>query len=194
MLCLRSTTEDAWLQRAIAHTDAILVDHAHCERKAATQALGLLARYPGRPELVEPMLALAREELEHFEQIVAILQTRGVAMHPQTATGYQAKLFKSVRKDEPDRLMDHLLVASLIEARSCERFKLLSDHHPDETLREVYRGLLASEARHHGTFVRLAEQLTGDRPTVRARLDELAEREVRVLDRSKPLPRLHAGG
>ncbi len=178
MLCLRSTTEDAWLQRAIAHTDAILVDHAHCERKAATQALGLLARYPGRPELVEPMLALAREELEHFEQIVAILQTRGVAMHPQTATGYQAKLFKSVRKDEPDRL----------------RFKLLSDHHPDETLREVYRGLLASEARHHGTFVRLAEQLTGDRPTVRARLDELAEREVRVLDRSKPLPRLHAGG
>lgn len=191
VLCLRSKTQDAWLQRAIAHTDEVLVDHAHCERKAATQALSLLARYPDQPQLVAPMLALAREELEHFELVLSILQQRGVPMVVQSPTGYQARLFKLVRSGHPWKLVDLLLVGALIEARSCERFKLLADHHPQPELAAAFRGLLESEARHHAAFVRLAETVQ-DRETIRARLAELAEAERAILEDLPPMARVHA--
>ena len=191
MLCLRSKTEDAWLKRAIADTPALLIDHAHCERKAAMQALMLLAEYPTHPELVAPVVAIAHEELEHFTLITAILSRRGIAIEVQGPTGYQAGLFKKVRKTEPDRLIDRLLVAALIEARSCERFKILSERHPDAELRQVFGDLLASEARHHADFVRLAEQ-QGDRAEVTARLRHLAGVEVRAIERAKPLARIHS--
>ncbi len=194
MLCLQSRTQDTWLQRAIEQTEEILIDHAHCERKAATNALNLLARYPQVVALHAPMLALAREELEHFELVLQLMQARNITMHRQAPTGYQAKLFALVRP-EPDKLMDLLLVAALIEARSCERFRLLSQHHPDPDLRNAFAGLLESEARHHGTFVRLAEQLQPDpgyRDQVRARLHALAEAECQILQEVLPLPRIHA--
>lgn len=191
MLCLRSRTESAWLARAIAATDEILVDHAHCERKAATQALSLLARFPERMDLVAPMLALAREELDHFELVVAILRERGVPLQPQAASGYQAQLFQLVRKSGDDKLIDLLLIAALIEARSCERFGLLSRNHPDESLRATYRSLLESEARHHATFVRLAESIQG-RETTAARLAVLAEAEREILEGIPAMARLHA--
>lgn len=191
MLCLRSKTEDAWLQRAIANTREILVDHAHCERKAATQALMLLGRFPDATALVEPMLALAREELEHFELVLALLRQRGWAMDSLPPSGYQAQLHAHCRKHMPGKLVDLLLVAALIEARSCERFKLLADHHPDGELRTAFGGLLAAEARHHGLFVRLAGQYD-DPVAVRARLDELANAEVSVLESLSPMARIHA--
>lgn len=191
MLCLQSKTQDAWLQRAIAHTADVLIDHAHCERKAAANALNLLGRFPDHPELQEPMLALAREELEHLELVLAILNARGIAMELQSPTGYQARLFDLVRSGMPDKLVDLLLVASLIEARSCERFRLLSEHHPDAELRATFRGLLESEARHYGVFVRLAEQ-QAPRDQVRARLQELATSECAILEQARPLPRIHA--
>lgn len=191
MLCLRSRTEAAWLDRAIAHTDEVLIDHAHCERKAATQALSLLARFPDQPCLVEPMLALAREELAHFEIVLGLLRDRGVPMAAQAASGYQTGLHSQVRRTMPDKLVDLLLVAALIEARSCERFKLLADHHPDPALRQAFGALLESEARHHATFVRLAEQLQ-PRDAIRARLTVLAEHERQVIEDLPPLPRVHA--
>lgn len=191
MLCLRSRTEPEWLARAIAHTPEILMDHAHCERKAASQALALLARFPDRPELVEPMLALAREELEHFELVMAILKKRGIAMDSQSPSGYQAQLHAQVRKGMPEKLIDLLLIGALIEARSCERFKLLAEQHPDGELREAFRSLLESEARHHAVFVRLAEHYQ-DRVAVRERLQQLAEHECTVLEHLPPLPRIHA--
>lgn len=191
MLCLRSKTEDAWLARAIADTPALLIDHAHCERKAAMQAMALLAEYPCHPELVGPVVAIAHEELEHFTLICEILAKRGIAIEVQGPTGYQAGLFKKVRKAEPDRLIDRLLIASLIEARSCERFKILSERHPDPELRKVFGDLLACEARHHADFVRLAEQ-QADRTEVQARLTHLAGVEVRAIERAKPLPRVHS--
>ncbi len=191
MLCLRSKTEDAWLERAIADTPALLIDHAHCERKAAMQALALLAEYPGHPELVAPIVAIAHEELDHFTLVCAILARRGLVIEAQGPTGYQAGLFKKVRKAEPDRLIDRLLIAALIEARSCERFKILSERHPDAELRAVFGELLASEARHHADFVRLAE-LQGDRVAVTERLRHLAGVEVRAIERAKPLPRIHS--
>lgn len=191
MLCLRSRTEPEWLARAIQHTSDILIDHAHCERKAATQALAMLARFPDHPELVAPLLALAREELEHFELVMAILRERQVPMGSQAPSGYQAALHAVVRKGMPDKLLDLLLIAALIEARSCERFKLLAEHHPEPALAQAFRSLLESEARHHAVFVRLAEGY-GDRVTVQARLQQLAEHERQVLEQLPPLPRIHA--
>jgi tRNA-(ms[2]io[6]A)-hydroxylase len=191
MLCLRSRTEPAWLARAIANTEEILIDHAHCERKAATNALSLLARYPDRPVLVEPMLALAREELAHFEQVLGLLQARSVGMTMQKPSGYQARLFEQVRGGGDEKLVDLLLVAALIEARSCERFRLLAEHHPDEDLRAAFRSLLESEARHHAVFVRLAEEFQ-PREVVRARLEVLAEAERAVLESMPPIARIHA--
>lgn len=191
MLCLRSRTEPEWLARAIANTAEVLVDHAHCERKAATNALSLLARYPDKPALVPPMLALAREELEHFEQVLGLLQTRGIALVPQKPSGYQARLFDLVRGAGDDKLVDLLLIGALIEARSCERFRLLAEHHPDEELRAAFRGLLESEARHHAAFVRLAEEFQA-REVVRARLEVLAEAERAVLEGMPAIARIHA--
>lgn len=191
MLCLRSRTEPAWLARALADTPAILVDHAHCERKAASQALNLLARFPQHPELQAPMLALAREELDHFEQVLALLKARDIALEVQSPSGYQARLFKLVRSGHPDKLVDLLLVGALIEARSCERFKLLAQHHPDPQLAQAFQGLLESEARHHAVFVRLAEQQI-DRVAVRERLQHLAEAEREILETLPPIARIHA--
>ncbi len=191
MLCLQSHTQDAWLQRAIAHTADILIDHAHCERKAAANALNLLGRFPDHAELQAPMLALAREELEHFELVLAILREREVAMVMQAPSGYQAALFALVRPGMPHKLVDLLLVGALIEARSCERFRLLSEQHPDAALRQTFRSLLESEARHYSVFVRLAEQ-QAPRDAVRERLQVLAEAERDILDTVKPIARIHA--
>jgi tRNA-(ms[2]io[6]A)-hydroxylase len=188
MLCLRSRTESDWLARAIAHTAEVLIDHAHCERKAATQALSLLARFPDKPELTAPLLALAREELEHFELVLQILAQRGIAVVAQKPSGYQAQLFSHVQRWN---LVDHLLAGGLIEARSCERFLLLSEHHPDAELRTAFRGLLESEARHHAMFVRLAE-LQAPREQVRTRLDYLAECERAIIEQMPPVARIHA--
>ncbi|MSQ84795.1 MAG: tRNA-(ms[2]io[6]A)-hydroxylase [Myxococcales bacterium] len=191
MLCLRSATQDQWLARAIANTREILMDHAHCERKAATQALMLLGRFPDAEALVGPMLALAREELEHFEVVLALLRSRNWPLDSLIPSGYQAQLHAHCRKQMPGKLVDLLLVAALIEARSCERFKLLSEHHPDPELRAAFRDLLEAEARHHATFVRLAHNWA-DREVVRARLDELAHAEVVILEGMPPLARIHA--
>ena len=191
MLCLRSSTQDQWLARAIANTREILTDHAHCERKAATQALMLLGRFPDAEALVAPMLALAREELEHFEVVLALLRSRNWPLDSLVPSGYQAQLHAHCRKQMPGKLVDLLLVAALIEARSCERFKLLSEHHPDPELRAAFRDLLEAEARHHATFVRLAHNWA-EREVVRARLDELAHAEVVILEGMPPLARIHA--
>ena len=191
MLCLQSRTESAWLHRAIACTADILIDHAHCERKAATNALQLLGRFPDRPELVAPLVALAREELEHFDAVLVLLAERGIAMASQVPSGYQAALHKLVRRDHVHKLLDVLLVAALIEARSCERFKLLAAHHPDAALRDTYAGLLEAEARHHALFVRLAEQCA-PREVVRDRLGELAAQECAILEALPPIARIHA--
>ena len=191
MLCLQSKTEAAWLARAVAHTADVLIDHAHCERKAAANALHLLGRFPDHAELQVPMLALAREELEHFEIVLALLRARGIAMVVQAPSGYQAKLFALVRSGMPHKLVDLLLVAALIEARSCERFQLLAEHHPDPELRQTFRGLLESEARHYGILVRLAEQ-QAPRDVVRRRLEELAGAECAILEGLPAVARIHA--
>ncbi len=195
MLKLRSATDPAWAARAAAHLDEILVDHAHCERKAAGQAVTLLFQYPDQPALQQPLSELAREELTHFEAVLAELGRRNLAFGRQRASAYGGRLRKAVRRDEPARLLDILLCGALIEARSCERLGLLSDAlaaDPAEAgLAAFYRGLHRAEARHHGLYVELACAVA-PRDVVARRLDDLAEEEARALAEAGGLARIHA--
>ncbi|HSJ97887.1 MAG TPA: tRNA isopentenyl-2-thiomethyl-A-37 hydroxylase MiaE, partial [Myxococcota bacterium] len=145
MLRLAAPTDPAWTARALAGLDELLLDHAHLEKKAAGTAVTLLFRYPERRALQEPLARLAREELAHFEQVLAHLDRRGVRFRPQRPAPYAGRLHAAVRPDEPGRLLDTLLVAALIEARSCERLGLLAEALPgvDAALAALYRGLLA---------------------------------------------------
>lgn len=190
MLALASPTSPAWLARALANLDDVLVDHAHCEKKAASTAVSLLFRYPDRSALLPVLSALAREELTHFEQVLALLTRRGVAYGRLTPSPYATDLLAAVRPDEPHRLVDTLLCLALIEARSCERMKLLADAVDDPELQSFYRGLLASEARHHRTYLDLADGVTSVGET-RARLQELAAHEAAVIAAAPAIPRMH---
>lgn len=191
MLDLAAPTSRAWLDEAVANIDIVLIDHANCEKKAASTALGLTFRYHARLELMKPLSALAREELEHFELCLDIMRARGIVFRSIPAGHYAAKLHTVVRREEPYRLLDTLLVAALIEARSCERMKLLSEHLPDAELAAFYKGLLACEARHFHGYVDLAYQMF-PRDEVRVRLHELADHEAEVMREPSEL-RMHSG-
>lgn len=194
MLHLASETDPAWLPRAAANLDDVLLDHAHCEKKAAGAAIKLLFAYPHHRFLQEPLAELAREELEHFQQVLSILDARGVKYQTIRPSPYGMALHAQVRRDEPDRLLDLLCVSALIEARSCERFQLLAfglgDH--DRDARELYASLLASEARHHGIYLALASELVG-RGIAEARLDVIGRHEAEIVSASCEWVRLHAG-
>jgi tRNA-(ms[2]io[6]A)-hydroxylase len=190
MLNLASATPAGWASRAAAQLDEILLDHAHCEKKAASTAVSLLFRYPERTALLPPLTALAREELLHFELLLSALSTRGITFARQVPSPYAAELMRAIRPDEPLRGLDTLLCLALIEARSCERMKLLAEALSDEPLRELYRGLLASEARHHQAYVDLAAAFA-EPPAVRERLGELARHEAAVLAAAPAMARLH---
>ncbi|MCP9851109.1 tRNA-(ms[2]io[6]A)-hydroxylase [Cyanobium sp. Morenito 9A2] len=188
---LAQASSAAWLEQALAHPDLVLIDHAHCERKAAGVALQLMFRYPSDTALAEALSPLAREELEHFEHVLALLQRRGVALRPLAAPPYGAALAGKVRRQEPERLLDSLLVAGLIEARSHERMALLAAHSLDPELADLYGDLLASEARHFGLYWVLCER-RWPRPELVRRLGELATFEAERLANLHPEPRMHS--
>ena len=170
---LAAPTSWTWLEQANARPMEVLIDHAHCERKAAGFATQLMFRYLCEPGLGEVLSPLAREELEHFEQVLALLKQKGRYLEPLQSSGYGAALSKQVRKEEPSRMLDSFLVAGLIEARSHERMALLAEHSPDQELRELYSDLLASEARHFGLYWTLAAS-RWPRNLLTQRLEELA--------------------
>lgn len=193
MLNLAASTAPDWIDRVLPALDEILLDHAHCEKKAASTAINLIFRYQDEPELVRALSALAREELEHFEQVLALLQARGVPFGRQHPSPYARRLRSAVREGEPLQYLDTMLCCALIEARSCERMRILAERLEDEELAAFYRALLASEARHHTLYVDLAE-LRFDRETVRARLVELAAHEAAVIGGAPAEARLHSAG
>ena len=188
---LKQTTSLAWVEQAIAHLDTILLDHSHCERKAAGVALNLMFRYPSNTKLVRELTAIAREELEHFEQVNQWLERRGIPLAHLSSPPYGAGLKALIRRSEPDRLLDSLLVSGLIEARSHERLGLLATHCPEPELAKFYRGLMASEARHYGVYWVLADTYF-ERDVVQERLDELAIKESELLATLHPEPRIHS--
>jgi tRNA-(ms[2]io[6]A)-hydroxylase len=192
VLTLKSNTESRWLDQVDRDLPAILIDHAHCEKKAAGTAMNLIFAYGSVEAAIARELAdIVVEELEHFRMVLDLLERRGIRFAAQPPGCYGRKLNELVRKGEPVRGVDRLLVASLIEARSCERFALLRDHLRDRELCEFFGGLFESEARHHATYVRLATRFAPE-AEVRARLDQLASEEATIISEGDPLPRMHS--
>lgn len=183
-------TPQAWLDQAVDRQELLLIDHAHCEKKAAATAINLLYRYMDRPELLTLMSRLAREELRHFEQVLAFIQRRGLVYRGLSASRYAAGLRELVRTTEPGRLVDTLIVGALIEARSCERFARLAPLLDDELAR-FYRGLLATEARHFQDYLALARRYS-DTP-IDGRLALFLERERELIEAPDTELRFHSG-
>lgn len=188
---LQQPTSTAWIEQAIEHLDTVLLDHSHCERKAAGVALNLIFRYPSSAKLVRSLTAIAQEELDHFEQVNQWLDRRGIALAPLSAPPYAAGLKAQIRRQEPSRMLDSLLVSGLIEARSHERLGLLALHCPDRELAQFYHSLMASEARHYGIYWTLATTYF-ERTEVTQRLETLATVESELLATLHPEPRVHS--
>ena len=188
---LQQPTSMAWVEQAIANLDTILLDHSHCERKAAGVAINLMFRYPSYQKLVRQLTAIAKEELEHFEQVNQWLEKRNIPLAPLNSPPYGSKLKAQIRHQEPERLLDSLLVSALIEARSHERLGLLGQHCPEPELAKFYRGLMASEARHYGMYWLLANEYC-NREIVAQRLLEIAKVESEILAVLHPQPRIHS--
>ena len=191
MLNLKSPTADRWLAQVHDHLDEVLIDHAHCEKKAAGCAMNLIFAYIENQELCREMTTIVNEELDHFHQVIDILNRRGIEFRRQKPSSYGRQLNDLVRKFEPDKAVDRLLVAGIIEARSCERFDLLRKNIDDAELAEFYDSLFESEARHYSTYVRLAK-LFDTEERVKARFHELLEAEAEILAQGDPIARMHS--
>jgi tRNA-(ms[2]io[6]A)-hydroxylase len=193
MLSLQCKTPPRWLAQVDSDLPAVLIDHAHCEKKAASTAMNFLFSYGKHVDLCREMAKIVCEEMEHFQQVLDLLEPRGIPFGPIKPGCYGKELQKLVRDREPGRAVDRLLIAGLIEARSCERFSILSEHIAtrDSELAEFYRSLFESEARHHSTYVRLAHKFDSE-ANVEVRLQELSAEESRIMTQGDPLPRMHS--
>lgn len=191
MLHLQSESQARWLRQVDECLPEILIDHAHCEHKAAATAMSLFGSYVDCRELTREMTVIVQEELEHFHMVLDLLERRGIPFRKLRPGDYGRRLNQLIRPHEPDRAVDRLLIAGLIEARSCERFKLLRDHVEDAELRDFYGSLFESEARHHTTYVRLA-RLFQDQDRVRERLEEFSSAEAAIIAEGNALPRMHS--
>jgi tRNA 2-(methylsulfanyl)-N6-isopentenyladenosine37 hydroxylase len=190
---LPTRTPQAWIDEACARIPELLLDHANCELKAASTAIGFIYRYPERPLLSQRMSRLAREEMRHFEQVKKILQGMAAPNLRLSASRYAATLRQAARHKEPHRLLDMLLIGALIEARSCERFAALVPWLPPD-LGAFYSALLASEARHFEQYLNLAK--TETKPTdseIDQRLAGLKAIEERLITERDPQFRFHSG-
>ena len=191
MLHLHSASSERWLDQVDKHLKDILIDHAHCEQKAAATAMNLMFDYVENDDLCREMTAIVTEELEHFHLVIDLIKSLGIRFYRMKPGTYGRKLKELARRQEPHKAVDHLLIAALIEARSCERFVLLRDHLQDEQLRDFYGSLYESEARHHATYVRLAKHYAPEEE-VDARLQELAAAEAAIIEVGCELPRVHS--
>lgn len=190
---LRVETPAAWLEEACHRLPELLLDHANCELKAASTALGFLYRYPERQGLAQRMSRLAREELRHFEQVRSIMDDMQVPFQRLSASRYAGRLRDAARRDEPYRLLDLLLIGALIEARSCERFAMLAPLLPDR-LGRFYSGLLASESRHFEHYIRFARAESGlPSSEVDNRLARFQELEATLITEPDEEFRFHSG-
>ena len=183
-------TPQAWLERARNEQQILLSDHANCEKKAASTALNLLYRYTDNHQLLQKLSRLAREELRHFEQVTGIMNRRGIAYLKIDASRYAAGLHQLVRKQEPGKLVDLLVVGAIIEARSCERFAALAPL-LDEELQAFYLSLLKSEERHFQDYLKLAEQLAQE--DIQSRITVFLKQEKLLIESPDEQFRFHSG-
>ncbi len=190
---LDTATPEAWLDAACERLPEMLLDHANCELKAASTALGFLYRYPEREALAQRMSKLAREELRHFEQVRSIMSDMQIPFERLSASRYAGRLREAVRPEEPSKLLDLLLIGALIEARSCERFARIAPRLP-EKLGRFYSGLLASEARHFEHYIAFAKSECGvSDEEIADRLEELKAIEAALIADPDPEFRFHSG-
>lgn len=187
---LQRATDTRWVELALERFDELLIDHAHCEKKAAANALSMLQAYPEIPELPMQMAQLAREESTHLARVLAVMKERGLTLGKDTGDAYAQQLQTLGRKTQPERKIDRLLIAAVIEARSCERLGLLADALPPGPLQKLYAELAQSEDGHQKLFFDFAV-VSSDEDSVRARLQFLLEAEARLLHRHGIRPTIH---
>ena len=188
---LACATPRAWVDWALQHPEILLIDHANCEKKAASTALNLMYRYVEHHTLLNKLSRLAREELRHFEQVIALMKRRGVDYPQLAASRYAGGLRQQVRSAEPGRLVDTLLVGAIIEARSCERFAALAPE-LDQELRDFYLSLLKSESRHFMDYLKLARDISSEEE-VDERLAVFLELERDLIESPDSEFRFHSG-
>ncbi len=188
---LPCATPDRWIENALENQSLMLIDHANCEKKAASTALSLINRYTDNFELINKMSRLAREEMRHFEQVIALMKRRKIPYEHVSASRYAAGLCDLARKEDPAKLVDVLIIGAFIEARSCERFALLAPH-LDAELEKFYLSLLKSEARHYQDYLKLAKTVAGDR-SIDDRIELIAQRERELIESPDNQFRFHSG-
>ncbi len=187
---LRCTTSAQWLPLAIRRFDEVLVDHAHCEKKAAVQALSLLQAYPEVPTLPGQMARLAREESSHLAQVLKLIEERGLSLSRDRGDPYAQALMQRLRNGQPQRRLDRLLVAAIIEARSCERLGMLAEGLPDPKLRHAYQHFQQAESGHQALFLRLATRAAGEEEAL-SRLSALLDAEAAIVEQVGIRPAIH---
>jgi len=192
MLGLQLPTDPRWAQLVHQDLHELLTDHAWCEMKAASNVMSMMVRYPDLTDLVAELTRICQEEVEHFGQVHAKIVARGWVLGPERKDLYVNELLQFVRKDgsREEQLVDRLLFSAMIEARSCERFKMLTEEAPDEDLRTFYRDLMISEAGHYTTFIGFARQF-GGRVDVDTRWNEFLTYEAEVVARYGKAPTMH---
>lgn len=188
---LPCATPDGWVDAALQNQSLLLIDHANCEKKAASTALNLIYRYVDDFDLLNKMSRLAREEMRHFEQVLAFMVKRGISYDTITASRYAAGMREQVRTHEPAKLLDTLVVGAFIEARSCERFAKLAPHLDDE-LQQFYLSLLSSESRHYRDYLALAKAADTNNELA-ARIDVFRTCEQQLVESPDLEFRFHSG-
>ena len=188
---LPCNTPQLWIDNALANPELLLIDHANCEKKAASTALNLMYRYVDNFDLLNKMSRLAREELRHFEQVIAIMKRRNIEYRQITASRYAVKLREAVRPNDPDKLVDILIVGALIEARSCERFARLAPF-LDQELKSFYLSLLKSEGRHFKDYLTLAGTIASQQE-IEKRLQVFLGVEKQLIESPDSEFRFHSG-
>lgn len=190
MIKLLCETKNDWLTLCLDFFDDFLTDHAQAEKKASGMAMSMVSHYPDRPQLVTEMIELAIEELTHFREVVKLMQFRGVHPGKDTKDAYVNQFRTHIRSDSEDYLLDRLLVASIVEARGCERFGLIGEHHPEADIRHFYQRIATSEAKHQSLFSDLATMYFSS-SRVKQRADELLNVEHDIIQALPLRPALH---
>ena len=183
-------TPERWVENALADQATMLIDHANCEKKAASSAMNMLYRYVEKNDLLDKMSRLAREELRHFEQVVAIMQQRNIPYLQLSSARYASGMREGMRTHEPEKLIDSLIIGAFIEARSCERFACIAEYLDDE-LKSFYTSLLKSESRHFEDYLKLARKYA--ETDIDDRIHYYAQLEVNLIQSPDTEFRFHSG-
>jgi tRNA-(ms[2]io[6]A)-hydroxylase len=188
---LQIKTPDEWLNHAANNIPLLLLDHAHCERKAAATAINFISKYPEKTELIRIMSPLAREELLHFEKVIGIMKQREIPYGPLQPSDYATNLHQHITKrDGVDRLCDQLIIGAIIEARSCERFNAIIPFLKDDELAKFYSTLIKSEARHFEDYLSLVKLYGG---SIDNRLERFLALENKFILSTDTVFRFHSG-